>query len=119
MTFVEVDNASMPRSNTQTCALVVLGCIYELEGKVIESTVYVQNGFLLHLTMKNLPNLGSNSWFSLPGSYPLAIRYCKRTNFRGHNISWVKVSRGFIFVGKSSPPLLLLLILHMYKLSWV
>ena len=24
----------------------------------------------------------------------LRILYCKRTNFRGHNISWVKFSRG-------------------------
>ena len=30
--------------------------------------------------------------------------YRKRTYFRGHNISWVKISRGLIFVGKSSPP---------------
>ena len=28
----------------------------------------------LHLTRKKLPNLGSNSWSSLPGSYPLTIR---------------------------------------------
>ena len=26
------------------------------------------------LTGKKLPNLGSNLWFSLPGSYPLIIR---------------------------------------------
>ena len=30
--------------------------------------------------------------------------YCKRTNFHGHNNSWVKFSMGLIFVGKSSPP---------------
>ena len=30
--------------------------------------------------------------------------YRKCTNFRGHNISWVKFSRVLIFVGKSSPP---------------
>ena len=26
--------------------------------------------------------------------------YRKRTNFRGHKISWVKFSRGLVFVGK-------------------
>ena len=30
--------------------------------------------------------------------------YRKHTNFCGHNISWVKFSRGLIFVGKISPP---------------
>ena len=29
--------------------------------------------------------------------------YRKRTNFHGYNISWVKLSRGLILVGKSSP----------------
>ena len=27
-----------------------------------------------YVTRRNLPNLGSNSWSSLPGSYPLTIR---------------------------------------------
>ena len=30
--------------------------------------------------------------------------YCKHTNSRGHNISWVKFLRGLIYVGKSNPP---------------
>ena len=29
--------------------------------------------------------------------------YRRRTNFRGHNISWVKFSRGQIFVDGGSP----------------
>ena len=29
--------------------------------------------------------------------------YRRRTNFHGHNISWVKFSRGQIFVGGGSP----------------
>ena len=33
----------------------------------------------------------------------IALQYRRRTNFRGHNISWVKFSRGQIFVGGGSP----------------
>ena len=29
--------------------------------------------------------------------------YCKHTNFHGHNISWIKFSRGLIFVGLKQP----------------
>ena len=42
--------------------------------------------------------------------------YRKHTNFHGHSISWVKFSRGLLFVGKSSQPYLLLLILRMHKI---
>ena len=51
-----------------------------------------------------------------PGSAPAMYR--KRTNFCGHNISWIKFLRGLIFMGKSSPPYLLLLILCVYKFLW-
>ena len=44
--------------------------------------------------------------------------YRKHTNFCGHNILWVKFLRGLIFVGKSSPPKLLWLILRGQKFSW-
>ena len=44
-----------------------------------------------------------NLCMSAPYLHLLEI-YRKRTNFRGHNISWVKFLRGLIFVGKSSPP---------------
>ena len=30
--------------------------------------------------------------------------YHERTNFRGHNISWVKFLWGLIFVGNTGPP---------------
>ena len=45
--------------------------------------------------------------------------YRKCKNFHGHNISWVKFSRGYIFMGESSPPKLVLLILRVYKFLWV
>ena len=42
--------------------------------RVIEGNQLVNLHLFFHIERKKLPNLGSNSWSSLSGSYPLTIR---------------------------------------------
>ena len=43
----------------------------------------------LYLTRKKLPNLGLNSWSSLPGSYPLTIRLLVRWKQKWRINNWL------------------------------
>ena len=64
--------------------------------------IYFKNITTLLTTVQAKP--GVNGPITPGGSTDINITYRKCTNFCGHNISWVKSSRGLIFVGKSSQP---------------
>ena len=52
-------------------------------------------------TMDCLLTISAAWYVELDG---IGHQYRKRTNFRDHNISWVKFLWGLIFMGKSSSP---------------